>query len=139
MNGWEDSKYSATGHVRTDTVGLLGDVEIHFMHAKDSYFGKHDIREKYARRLERFMKVPKDRILFKFGDLTNLENRLSYAGFESLIADFHALPMKNKVSFTCEKWPYEENYEMRKEHVMDSPGLGMNVQSYFDLKKIAGA
>ena len=137
MDSWEDSKYHATNHVKTEDVGLLGDVEIHFMHAGESYLGRKDIAEKDARRLERFMRVPKDKILFKFGDLTNLKKeRLKYDNFEKLIADFHALPLKNKVSFTFEKWQYEGNYVMHNDHTLNSPVLGRDVQNYFDLKKM---
>ena len=72
-------------------VGLLdGEIEIVFLH----YHSEKEALEKWQRRCSR---VNFDNIIFKFND----QNGCTLQDLE----DFINLPYKNKIFFTCKKWP----------------------------------
>jgi uncharacterized protein (DUF1919 family) len=69
-------------------IGILDDIEIHFMHYKD----ESEARSKWVRRLARMNEVTdKNKYFFKIcdRDLTDV----------NIIAKFHDLSFKNKISF----------------------------------------
>jgi uncharacterized protein (DUF1919 family) len=81
------SKYD-TGELNYP-VGILKDVEIHFLHYKT----KEDALTKWNRRTKRMLEVKNlDNYFFKNCDM--------YETTENLLQHFHQLPFKNKVSFS---------------------------------------
>jgi uncharacterized protein (DUF1919 family) len=73
----------------TYPIGKLDDIEIHFMHYKDS----NEAESKWIRRLSRMNKVrDKSKYYFKYCDR-------DIATTTELIKKFHTLPLTNKISF----------------------------------------
>lgn len=88
----QELRFSEKSKWRTEDIkypiGLLGDIEIHFMH----YPNKEEAAEKWTRRTERMQQVAdKSRYFFKVCDRDN--------GTPELLERFHKLPFKNKLSF----------------------------------------
>lgn len=72
-------------------IGILNDVEVHFMHYKD----KEEAYTKWSRRLKRMKETSSEKdYYFKICDR-------DYANFE-IISAFHKLPFPNKLSFGVE-------------------------------------
>jgi len=137
---FSESAYKDT-HPKTSIIGILGDVEIHFHHIGESgckdfyYHGYEDIKEKYNRRLDRFGRVARKNVLFKFGGVDNLEETIAYDNFDLLLRDFHSLELSNKVSFTVVKYPYKGNYLIKKKHLLNCFSMGCEVSEYFDIRR----
>lgn len=71
-------------------LGMLGDIEIHFVHYKDSA----EASEKWMRRKERMLRIMnKNKYYFKIDD------RDSGSSSSDIITAFHGLKFTNKISF----------------------------------------
>ena len=82
------SKYLFTGRLLNYPLGLLDDIEIHFVHYKNP----EEAQEKWNRRKERMLKESnKDNYFFKMCDEWKAENEM--------LEKFHQLPIKNKITF----------------------------------------
>lgn len=89
-------------------VGLLNDIEIHFLHYKNN----DEALDKWNRRVKRMnMVTDRNNYFFKICD-----NALTD---QTLILRFHQLPFKNKISFSIENLPIREHVYFK-----DSKGLG---------------
>lgn len=90
----EQSKYKKEldQSFATYPIGLLNDVEVHFLHYKN----EEEAREKWKRRLSR---LNWDNLFVKFCDRDLCTH--------DLIAKFDALDFRNKVCFTAHDSPYE--------------------------------
>lgn len=85
----EKSKYADA--YNNHPIGLLGDVEIHFQH----YESEEEALEKWNRRKQRMLEVPRDNYFFTICDrreITALD-----------IQEFHGMKFKNKLSFSFHK------------------------------------
>ncbi len=85
----ETSKYADA--YNNHPIGLLGDVEIHFQH----YENEEEALEKWNRRKQRMLEVPRDNYFFTICDrreITALD-----------IQEFHGMKFKNKLSFSFYK------------------------------------
>lgn len=108
----------------TYPIGLLGDVEIHFLH----YTSQQQAEEKWTRRLSRMRQVPdKENYYFKFCDREIIDS--------NLISRFHELPFAHKLSFGIR--PYcSENHLVLTEKDNDSVPDGYKLynisSSYMD-------
>jgi len=71
-------------------IGMLKDIEIHFLHSKD----ENDARAKWEKRLKR---INYDNIYYKFSD--------NYLIDEEDLYRFNNLPLINKISFTGTFYP----------------------------------
>lgn len=69
-------------------LGLLGDVELHFLH----YESENEALDKWTRRVSRMKEVSEDNYFFKICDRDN--------GNIDIIKRFHLLKFKNKISFS---------------------------------------
>ncbi len=80
-------------------IGILNDVEIHFLHYKT----KEEALSKWNRRTKR---------MFEITDLNNyfFKNCDMYETNEQLLEQFHQLPFKNKISFSY------SNFKSLKKH-----------------------
>ncbi|MBL4744936.1 MAG: DUF1919 domain-containing protein [Flavobacteriaceae bacterium] len=79
------SKYASNGEQYP--IGLLDDIEIHFLHYKST----EEAEEKWVRRTERMLEEKdEDRYFFKFS---------SSSQEETIYKKFHSLKFKNKISF----------------------------------------
>jgi len=80
-------------------LGILDDVEIHFLHFKT----EEEASSKWNRRTKR---------MFEITDLNNyfFKNCDMYESNETLLKQFHQLPFKNKVSFSFPKFESLKNY-----------------------------
>ena len=96
----EISKYADA--YNNHPIGLLGDVEIHFQH----YESIEEAREKWNRRKERMLKVPKDNYFFTICDRREVT--------PANIKEFHTLDFKNKLSFSFYKIPGLTNHQHLK-------------------------
>lgn len=90
----EDSKYKdeliKNGSYNTYPIGLLNDVEIHFLHYKT----KEDACEKWNRRLQR---LNRNNLIVKFCDRD--------FATEDLIREFDELAYAHKICFTSKPYP----------------------------------
>lgn len=93
------SKHPFSGRLLNYPVGLLDDVEIHFVH----YKSLEEAREKWNRRRDRMLKESnKDNYFFKMCDEWQADHKL--------LKQFHQLPFKNKISFSHEDKEIVANY-----------------------------
>jgi uncharacterized protein (DUF1919 family) len=114
-------------------MGLLGDIEIHFVH----YSTEEDAKNKWERRTKRMLEVTdKNDFFFKICD--NWEAEIQH------FKQFHELPFKNKVSFIPDNKKHFDNpahiavYEReRKNKTVVPNGVGLFKVSflYFDLTR----
>lgn len=103
-------------------IGLLKDVEIHFLH----YATEEEAFGKWNRRKARMHKNL-DKYFFKFDDL---EKPFDY----SLLKQFHELPFKNKISFTKEHYPeFPNNFSCYFGKVLSGGRLYKTTPFYFDI------
>ncbi|WP_293748395.1 DUF1919 domain-containing protein [uncultured Paraglaciecola sp.] len=112
-------------------MGLLGDIEIHFVH----YNSEQDAKDKWDKRTKRMMAVSdKNSFFFKFCDDWKAEVKQ----FEQ----FHKLPFKNKVSFIPDNkkcFDHPEHIAVYERHrtnttqVPNGVGLFKITFLYFDL------
>lgn len=92
---WKDMpQVSADKRFGQYPIGVLSNgknsIEIFFLH----YHSEQEAREKWERRIRR---INWDKLLVKFNDQNGCT--------ETDVNDFMKLPFKNKVFFTCKKWP----------------------------------
>lgn len=86
---WEDASYHyALKESKPFPVGLLGDVEIYFMH----YSSEQEAKEKWERRVAR---IEKEHMLFKLSQREKCS--------KEDVAKFVGLPLKNKICFSYEE------------------------------------
>jgi len=109
-------------------IGLLDDIEIHFMHYKD----KNEAKSKWERRVARMLEVKdKDRYYFKICD-RDLSN-------DDIITKFHNLPYKNKISFGLNDLDIKNHVVMKEtdnnKTVLDGVKLYKNSFKYIDILK----
>jgi len=114
-------------------IGLLGAIEIHFLH----YKSEQEAKDKWNRRTARMREVTnKDNYFFKLCDM--------YNSSENILKEFHKLPLKNKVSFGIHNFKSLENqhhivikesYKNRKEHVPNGVKLYKLTFLYFNITK----
>ncbi len=97
---YKNSKYYDENKNITYPIGLLGDIEIFFVH----YHSKEEALEKWKRRIER---INYHNIIFKFND----QNGCTLKDVE----DFLKLPYKNKIFFTVKK-EFVKNKNCHKFH-----------------------
>lgn len=84
-------------------IGLLNDIEIHFLHYKDN----EEALEKWNRRVKRMnMVTDKNNYFFKICDNAMTD--------QTLILRFHQLPFKNKISFSVENLLIKEHIYILK-------------------------
>lgn len=112
-------------------MGLLGDVEIHFVH----YNTEEDAKNRWERRTKRMLEVTdKDDFFFKLCDDWKAE--------VNHFKQFHELPFKNKLSFIADtKKEFDhpahiavyERHRTHKTHVPNGVGLFKITFLYFDL------
>ena len=81
-------------------LGVLGDVEIHFLHSKD----ENDALAKWESRKRR---LNYNRLVYKFSD--------SYLNNPKELIEFEKLPFKNKVIFVAKEYKGLQNYVILKE------------------------
>lgn len=85
-------------------LGLLNDIEVHFMH----YHSEEEAKNKWDRRLERMRSVcDKDNYIFKICDRDG--------GTSEIITEFHKLPYKNKISFGLNDLPIKNHFKISEE------------------------
>ena len=73
-------------------IGLIGDIEIHFMH----YHDEHEAKQKWDRRVKRMLEeVNFDHYYFKICDRDGVSTEI--------MEQFHSLPFKNKISFSVKE------------------------------------
>ena len=107
-------------------VGILGgEIEILFIHYKN----RGEARNKWERRTERMLRITdKDRYFFKYCDRDDATPQM--------IAAFHDLPYKNKVSFGIEDLSIPNHIRMRESDegrmVVDGKKLYRYTFRYFD-------
>lgn len=75
-------------------VGVLRDIEIHFLH----YHSEQEAQEKWCRRVER---IHWDHLLVKFND----QNKCTQKEVEV----FCQLPYEHKIFFTCNRWDVDSD------------------------------
>lgn len=84
-------------------IGLLDDIEIHFMHYKDEKEAWH----KWGRRLDRMNKITdKNKYFFKICDRDFVDS--------DILKKFHDLPYKNKISFGISKLNLQNHFKIKE-------------------------
>lgn len=113
-------------HALKYPIGLLDDIEIHFMH----YIDEDSAQSNWTRRLERMNRVKdKDNYFFKIcdRDLTNTD----------MILRFHKLPYKNKISFGINELSPKNHFHIKEndkhQTVPDGSKLYRYSFNYIDL------
>lgn len=100
-----ESKYSSeldpNSPLANYPIGLLGDIEIHFLH----YPSESEAKEKWQRRVNR---VNYDNLIVKFCDRD--------LATEKLINDFFSLPYKNKVFLSARKYEDKSCVKLKNEN-----------------------
>ena len=96
----EKSRYERSNFGREKSgnkypIGILDDIEIHFLHSKD----QEDAQSKWDLRKKR---INYDRLLFKFSD--------SFLNDPQDLISFEELPIKNKIIFVSKKYEGLNNY-----------------------------
>lgn len=92
------SKYTSLNVTKAYPIGVLDDIEVHFLHYKT----QQEAADKWTRRVDRL--PAKEKWVVKFDDRDNctpLE-----------VQQFHAMPYAQKISFTKEKYPYDNNIKL---------------------------
>lgn len=112
----------------TYPIGLLKDVEVHFLHYKD----RVEAMEKWNRRLSRMNKIKdRDKYFFKIDDRDFSD--------DDIIQRFHALPFKNKISFGLRKLDIKNHIQILEnengKNVPDGAVLYRISFKYFDVFK----
>ncbi len=111
-------------------VGLLGEIEIHFMH----YKSEGEAKEKWCRRIARMTTIDSDKFYFKICERDLVTS--------DLIRKFHSLPFKNKISFSTESiegLPASANHiivqekEPEGDKLIDGAELGKITYRYVNL------
>ena len=100
----ESSKYEIANKKRNNSkkrypIGLLGDIEIHFLHSKD----EEDAKTKWDSRKTR---LNYDNMVFKFSD--------AYLIDSNDLVEFEKLPLKNKVIFVAKEYQGLKNFVLLK-------------------------
>ncbi|MBI1343054.1 MAG: DUF1919 domain-containing protein [Terrimonas sp.] len=97
-----ESRYAAladaSGELGKYPVGLLGDIEIHFLHYKDPA----EAEDKWVRRVKR---INYDNLIVKFSDRDGCT--------ENLIAEFAKMDYKRKVCITVKKYDYPSCFQLK--------------------------
>lgn len=108
-------------------IGILKDIEIHFMHYKD----KNEAIDKWRRRLDRMNKKDINNYYFKIDD-RDLSN-------ENIILKFHQLPYKNKISFSIKELKIKNHIKIKENEnnqtVPDGVQLYQHSFKYLDVLK----
>lgn len=112
----------------TYPVGLIDDIEIHFLHYKD----ENEALDKWSKRLERMLELEdKDNYYFKICD-RDLSS-------DEVLNKFHLLPFKNKISFGLNSIENNKNHiiisERENNSVPDGVKLFHVTNNYVDLEK----
>ncbi|MDH2207310.1 MULTISPECIES: DUF1919 domain-containing protein [unclassified Empedobacter] len=81
-------------------IGLLGDIEVHFMH----YQSEEEALDKWNRRTQRLLSENSDNFFFKIDDRDGCT--------EEIIHKFHQLPYKNKISFSIHEFDNENHIKI---------------------------
>lgn len=111
----ESSKYEKANKMRTTSnkfypIGVLGDIEIHFLHSKDNT----DALTKWESRKKR---LNYNRLVYKFSD--------AYLNDPQDLVEFDHLPIKNKVIFVAKEYKGLQNYillnDFKKEGYVSDP------------------
>lgn len=106
-------------------LGLLGDIEIHFMH----YVNEQDAKDKWERRLDRMRTCGAfEDFVYKFCDRDG-------ATFRELEV-FHELSFQHKLSFGVKEFPNVNHLQIhddQNDRVSDGVELYVTCQRYFDL------
>lgn len=111
----------------TYPIGLIDDIEIHFMHYKTEL----EAIDKWKRRLRRMLEVSNlDNYYFKICDRAEVDIEI--------LEKFHSLPFKNKISFGIKEMPATPNHLCISENennksVIDGIGLYKVSFKYVDL------
>jgi len=109
-------------------IGMLDDIEVHFMHYKSSL----EAKTKWERRIKR-MNIIKDKNkwFFKICERDNIDI--------DLIKKFHHLPYKNKISFSVTLLNHQNHIVLESNNdekmVPDGISLYKLTYKYFDLLK----
>ena len=82
-------------------IGLLGDIEIHFLH----YSSESEAKEKWDRRVNR---INYDNLIIKFCDRD--------LATDKLIRDFFSLPYKNKIFLSAKNYDDKSCLKLKNEH-----------------------
>lgn len=84
-------------------IGLLDELEIHFMHYKDD----KEARSNWTRRLDRMNKVKdKNKFFFKICDRDLVDS--------DILMKFHDLPYKNKISFGINQLSPKNHFQIKE-------------------------
>jgi uncharacterized protein (DUF1919 family) len=105
-------------------VGMLDDIEIHFLHYKDN----EEAKFKWDRRLERMKSIKdKDKYYFKICDRDLTDS--------NIIIHFHNLPFKNKISFGINEINHPNHLQIKEneDHKFVPNGLELYKLSYLYL------
>ena len=97
-------------------LGMLEDLEIHFVHYKDA----EEAREKWYRRLNKMITITdQDNYFFKLCDRDGTD--------ESILNRFHRLPHPHKISFGIKPFPSKEHVVIaeHENHVMVPHGFDL--------------
>lgn len=112
-------------------IALLGDIEICFSHYKIGQEGT--IHEDWIRRKKR---IDSNRLLFKCGGLYE-EGFQSYNNqIHELMQKFHEFPGERKISFTVEKYEFENNFKILDSDLGDAYKLGSRVKQYTNIERL---
>tara|TARA_R110002012_G_scaffold220618_1_gene392254 strand:+ start:5341 stop:6084 length:744 start_codon:yes stop_codon:yes gene_type:complete len=102
-------------------IGLLNDIEIHFMHYKDN----EEALSKWLRRVNRMKQIiDKDKYFFKICDRDFADS--------NILKQFHKLPYKNKISFGISDLDYKNHFkiEENEDHKTVPDGIKLYQFSY---------
>ncbi len=109
-------------------IGLLEDVEIHFLH----YNNQSEAQSKWARRLERMNKsTDKSNFFLKICDRDFAD--------QNILNEFHDLPFENKISFGIFNLPHKNHIQIKESEnnktVPDGIKLYRQSYKYIDVLK----
>jgi len=98
----KSSKYELKNNETLHPIGILDDIEIHFLHYENEIIAK----EKWERRKKRIINNV-DQLFFKFDDQDKCT--------EELLVKFHNLDFKKKISFSRKKINYPNNFKLSEQ------------------------
>lgn len=99
LNSSRYKEYLVKNNQSTAVIGLLGDIEIIFLHYKTPA----EAKEKWDRRKK---KINYNKIIYKFND----QNLCT----EKELEKFNELDLKNKICFTAKKYDYQGFIQIKK-------------------------
>ena len=110
---YEESYSKTVGFINHEGVKYykLGDIEVVFPHSE-----KHPLHflnadeDKWKRRRDRLLTIPKDKIIAKIGDLSYENKYFNLDKTEMFLREFYSIPNFKKISITYQKHDYPNNY-----------------------------